>query len=108
MRRGLVCMRGKQVGILEETGTGYRFTYDPGYLAKPDALPVSLTLPLRSEPFESPHLFAFFDGLLAEGTLREIQSRTFKIDTADSFGLLLKTAASDVIGSVTVEPLSDA
>ena len=31
----------------------------------------------------------------------------FKIDAADGFGLLLKTAASDVIGCVTVEPLPE-
>jgi len=46
------------------------------------------------------------EGLLAEGSLRELQSRLYKIDLEDSFGLLLKTAASDVIGCVTVEPVS--
>jgi serine/threonine-protein kinase HipA len=105
-RRGLVRVRGIAAGRLEETPSGYLFTYDPVYLAGDAAAAVSLTLPLRSEPYVSPHLFPFFEGLLAEGSLRELQSRLHKIDLEDSFGLLLKTAAFDVIGCVTVEPVS--
>lgn len=106
-RKGLVRVGGVAAGRLEETGTGYSFRYFPAYLVSQEATAVSLTLPLRSEPFESTFLFPFFDGLLAEGTLRELQSRLFKIDPDDGFGLLLKTAASDVIGCVTVEPLPE-
>lgn len=105
-RKGLVKVRGITAGLLEETLPGYAFTYDPVYLASQDATAVSLTLPLRSESYLSPHLFPFFAGLLAEGSLRELQSRLYKIDLEDGFGLLLKTAASDVIGCVTVEPVS--
>ncbi len=105
-RRGLVRVRGIAAGHLAETPSGYLFTYDPVYLTNEDAVAVSLTLPLRSESYVSPRLFPFFEGLLAEGSLRELQSRLHKIDLEDSFGLLLKTAASDVIGCVTVEPAS--
>ncbi len=105
-RSALVRVRGIAAGLLEETGAGYAFSYDPAYLAREDAVAVSLTLPLQSGTYASPHLFAFFEGLLAEGSLRELQSRLYKIDPEDGFGLLLKTAASDVIGCVTVEPFS--
>ena len=105
-RKGLVRVGGIAAGLLEETPAGYLFTYDPVYLAGQGATAVSLTLPLRSEPYVSPHLFPFFEGLLAEGSLRELQSRLHKIDPEDGFGLLLKTASSDVIGCVTVEPIS--
>jgi HipA-like protein len=47
-------------------------------------------------------LFPFFSGLLAEGTLREMQCRMRRIDENDDFGLLLETAGGDVIGAVTV------
>ncbi len=107
MRRGLVHNSENVAGILEETESGYRFTYDAEFLQSSDAKPVSLTLPLRAEPFDSPHLFAFFEGLVAEGSLRELQSRQFKIDPEDSFGLLLKSAGNDVIGCVTVETLEE-
>jgi serine/threonine-protein kinase HipA len=47
-------------------------------------------------------LFPFFSGLLAEGTLRDLQCRIHRIDEADDFGLLLETAGGDVIGAVSV------
>ena len=49
-RKGLVRVGGIAAGLLKETPSAYRFTYDPVYLASPDAVSVSLTLPLRSEP----------------------------------------------------------
>lgn len=103
MRSGIVRVGGVRAGRIDETPEGFRFRYDADYLARERAIAVSLTLPLRSEPFDSPHLFAFFEGLLSEGSLRSMQSRQYKIDEDDSFGLLLRTVSSDVIGNVTVE-----
>lgn len=80
---------------------------EPGRGFVEDAVAASLTLPLDGGPFESPHLFPFFEGLLAEGSLHELQCRLHRIDPEDGFGLLLRTAASDVIGCVTVEPVSE-
>ena len=104
MRGGIVRVAGVQAGRIEETETGFRFRYEPDYLNRPDAVAVSLTLPLQPAAFDSPHLFAFFEGLLSEGSLRSMQSRKYKIDESDSFGILLRTASADVIGNVTVEP----
>lgn len=108
VKRARVLERGVLAGILEETPTGYRFTYDPAYLADESAPAVSLTLPRRAEPYESGHLFAFFHGLLAEGFLKNLQCRALKIDEDDDFGRLVATAGGDVIGSVTVVPDPDA
>jgi serine/threonine-protein kinase HipA len=82
---------------------GYCFVYQPDYLARPDARPVSLTLPLRREEYNSPVLFPFFSGLLAEGNLKDLQCRLHRIDPDDDFTRLLKTTRHDVIGAVTVE-----
>jgi len=82
---------------------GYCFVYQTDYLARPDARPVSLTLPLRREEYHSPVLFPFFSGLLAEGNLKELQCRLHRIDPDDDFTRLLKTTRHDVIGAVTVE-----
>ncbi|MEI8309225.1 MAG: HipA N-terminal domain-containing protein [Verrucomicrobiota bacterium] len=101
-RRGTVLVRGHECGAIEETEAGYRFHYLEEYLANPDARAVSLTLPCRIALYESEKLFPFFSGLLAEGTLREIQCRKFQIDENDDFGLLLETAGGDVIGAVSV------
>jgi len=101
-RLGTVLVGENECGAIEETEAGYRFQYFEEFLANPDARAVSLTLPRRLAPYESETLFPFFSGLLAEGTLREIQCRKFQIDENDDFGLLLKTAGGDVIGAVSV------
>ena len=86
-------------GYLLETEAGYKFVYDTDYLTK--GRPVSLSLPLRQEPYESKELFSFFEGLLPEGWYLNIVSATAKIDPHDAFGLLLATT-SNTIGAVTV------
>lgn len=101
-RKGRVYCAGHLAGMVEETADGYRFTYDPAYLADPGTHAVSLTLPKHSDPFVSAGLFPFFYGLLAEGILKETQCRQLKLDEHDHFGRLLKTAHSDAIGDVTV------
>jgi serine/threonine-protein kinase HipA len=104
--KGIVYLWDKKAGLLERTERGYRFTYYQEYLSEKDAQPVSLTLPLREEPFESESLFPFFLGLIPEGWLLDITSRTLKIDPENSFDILLATGG-DCIGAVTVIPEGD-
>ena len=104
-RRGIVLLDNRDCGLIEETEWGYLFQYLKEFLASPNPRAISLSLPCRSEPYEAEQLFPFFSGLLAEGTLREIQCRTHQIDENDDFGLLLETAGGDVIGAVTVRRL---
>ena len=102
-RRGRVLQHGVEAGIIQESAEGFRFHYTPAFLAT-DLPPVSLTLPKRSEVYESPHLFAFFVSILAEGSLAAVQCRRFRLDENDYFGRLLATAGEDVVGSVQVRP----
>lgn len=99
-RKAFVYIRDSYAGLLEETDEGYRFQYDPDYLACGTS-PVSLTLPLTDKPFVSTTLFPFFDGLIPEGWLLEVVSRNWKIERRDRFGLLL-IACRDAIGNVTI------
>lgn len=39
------------------------FEYDTSYLESPDAQPLSLSLPLRQEPFKEAHFKPYFEGL---------------------------------------------
>lgn len=103
MRRGTVFFDGATAGTISETDEGYEFTYHPGWLERNNAQPVSLTLPLRSEPFFSRTMFPFFDGLIPEGWLLVIAQKTWKVDARDRMGLLL-TVCKDPIGAVHVEP----
>ncbi len=106
-RRAYVFENEDRAGLLEETPRGYRFTYDPVYLLDPRTPPSSLTLPKRAASYQSRHLFPFFIGLLAEGSLKDLQCRILKIDEDDYFGRLVLTAGGDVIGSVRVRPAEE-
>jgi HipA-like protein len=101
-RNGNVYYCGILAGRIEETPDGYRFTYDPKYLATSGSQSISATLVKRPEAYISKVLFPFFFGLLAEGILKETQCRKLKLDENDHFGRLLKTAHSDTVGAVTV------
>ena len=107
-RRGRVFVSDVFAGVVEETDAGdYTFTYDAGYLAAPTSAPVSLTLPLRPEPFVAAELFPFFDGLIPEGWLLALVTGNWKLDPGDRMGLLL-AACRDCIGAVHVAPERDA
>lgn len=97
-----VYYQDKDAGLLEETDEGYRFTYNPDWVAEGQD-PVSLTLPVRTEPWEARTLFAFFDGLIPEGWMLELGLRNWKLDPRDRFGLLA-AFCRDTIGAVGVEP----
>lgn len=102
-RRGIIQLSGERVGVLEETEVGTRFTYDREWLERDGALPISLTLPLRTEPYESRGLHPFFENLLPEGWLLELSTAKLKISKDDAFGLLLATCR-DCIGAVEARP----
>jgi serine/threonine-protein kinase HipA len=104
-RRGRVKVTGQPVGIIEEAGDEMRFTYSPEWLREPGAMPVSLTLPLREQPYISKEFHPLFENLLPEGWLLEVVSRKLKISKDDAFGLLLATC-SDCIGAVEIEPVN--
>lgn len=104
LRRARVRLAGQLTGLLEEIDRGQiRFTYEVQWLGRPDAVPISLTLPLRPEPYTSPGLHPFFENLLPEGWLLELSTKKLKIAKDDVFGLLLATCR-DCIGAVEIEP----
>ena len=104
MKQAMVWCRGLKAGTLTEDESGYTFVYDADYLALPNAEAVSLTLPLREEPYRDKVLFPFFDGLIPEGWLLDIAEKNWKIDTRDRMSLLL-ACCKDCIGAVGVEPI---
>lgn len=94
MRQCEVYLHGIKAGMLTEEDNGeYTFIYDSSYLEKGDCPSVSLTLPLREEPYRSTVLFPFFFNMLSEGENRKLQSRLLHVDAEDDFGILLATAA---------------
>lgn len=103
LRKGKVYLREDLAGTIEQTEGEYIFTYHVDYLKKPNAEPISLTLPLRSDPFRQKTMIPFFDGLIPEGWLLDIATDNWKIDRRDRMRLLL-TVCSDCIGAVHIGP----
>ena len=103
MRQAEIYRKELLAGVLTEDGGEYRFCYDEAYLARKDAQPVSLTLPLQTEAFVSPVLSPFFDGLIPEGWLLDVALRNTDISILDRMSLLL-LCCKDCIGSVSVVP----
>jgi len=102
-RQGAVYFGEHHAGNIREIDTGYEFAYSGEWITRPEARPVSLTLPLRRKPYHSTTMFPFFDGLIPEGWLLNIAVRNWKLDPRDRMGLLL-TVCRDPIGAVRVFP----
>ena len=92
-RKAKIFREKEHCGYLEETDEGYRFYYLEDYLQKSDAKPVSKTLPLQRESYNSNVLFPFFDGLIPEGWLLNIAEKHWKINQRDRMGLFKKLFA---------------
>ena len=100
MRSADIFMHGLLAGRLEEIEPGgpYRFTYEPVY----QACPVSMTLAVRSEPYEFDVFPAFLEGLLPEGYNLDALLRVRKIDGRDLFAQLV-AVGMDMVGAITVQ-----
>ncbi|MBL7802658.1 MAG: HipA N-terminal domain-containing protein [Saprospiraceae bacterium] len=105
MRKAEIKLHGKTAGWLTQDDQGYHFEYDVAYRSRPDAEPVSLTLPVRAVPYTSKVLFPFFDGLIPEGWLLAIAEKNWKVNPRDRMGLLL-ACCKDCIGAVSVYPVN--
>ena len=104
MRKGNVYYKNNLAGIIAENEDGYTFQYNEEFLNSSSAKPISLTLPIQQQAFQSKILFPFFDGLIPEGWLLEIASESWKINKNDRMGLLL-ACCRNCIGAVSVIPL---
>jgi serine/threonine-protein kinase HipA len=108
MRAANVYMNKIWAGTLTENDDGsFTFQYDDAYFSNAEYSSISLTLPKNKQVYHSETLFPFFFNMLSEGANKQVQSRIFRIDEADSFGLLLATAHSDVIGAITIIKLEE-
>ena len=106
MPRANVYYRDTLAGVLSHDSGGYVFEYLPGYLGNPALPAISLTLPKRETVFQSPVLFPFFFGLLAEGENKSLQCRLLRIDEDDHFTRLLRTCTTETIGGITLKEIT--
>ncbi|MDD4645288.1 MAG: HipA N-terminal domain-containing protein [Bacteroidales bacterium] len=106
MRKAEIKFSGQTAGWLIQDENGFHFTYDPAYLLSENPIAVSLTLPLREQPYSSQLLFPFFDGLIPEGWLLDLAQDNWKLNPRDRMGLLL-ACCKDCIGAVSVHPVTE-
>jgi serine/threonine-protein kinase HipA len=100
-RRAIIRQHGIPAGHLAAVPSGaWRFSYMTGYAGPA----VSLTLPVRTEPWLFADFPPFLEGLLPEGPQLESILRKHKIDRGDCFRQLM-VVGQDVVGSLTVEEL---
>jgi HipA-like protein len=108
MRQAMVLFNNIPAGTLTETDKReYVFRYLDAYLTDSQSPSISVRLPKFNKEFQSTELFPFFFNMLSEGANKQLQTRSLKIDEEDYFGLLLKTAAQETIGAITVQELHD-
>lgn len=99
-----VYQQGELAGRFEELPQGsWQFFYLPEYTG----LPISLTMPVREQPYCFKEFPAVFEGLLPEGLQLEALLRNQKIDRNDLFKQLI-IVGQDMVGSLAVRPIKDA
>ncbi len=105
MRKANIYYQDDYAGLLVETDDGeYEFTYDKEYVRNfPDRF-LTFTMPVSPKTYCSNRLFPFFEGLIPEGWLLEIASKSWKINQTDKMGLLL-ACCRNCIGAVSVIPI---
>jgi len=105
MRQAKIYYQDIYAGLLEETDDGdYLFTYDEQYVEEFPQQFLTFTMLVMKQPYKSNRLFPFFEGLIPEGWLLEIASKSWKINQNDRMGLLL-ACCQNCIGAVSVEPI---
>jgi serine/threonine-protein kinase HipA len=95
-----VWLERELVGRLDQEAGRLAFTYDPGWVGRPDAVPLSASLPVRAEPFDDRAARPFFAGLLPEQEKRDQVARALGVSSRNDFALL-EGIGGECAGAVT-------
>ena len=107
MRKGKVFYKDTLAGIITETDDGeFAFQYDDDYVVNHPFQFICFNFPVRREAYVDNRLFPVFEGLIPEGWLLDIASKSWKINKNDRMGLLL-ACCNDCIGALSIKPVHD-
>jgi len=107
MRQGKVFYNNDLAGIITETDDGeYLFAYDNNYILRFPKQYITFTMPVSEKVYRSKRLFPFFEGLIPEGWLLDIATKSWKLNPNDRMGLLL-ACCKNCIGAVSVINIDD-
>jgi serine/threonine-protein kinase HipA len=79
------------------------FEYDAGWLGQKGTIPLSLSLPLRKEPYIDATARPFFANLLPESEIRKMIARQLRISEENDFAIL-REIGGECAGAVSVLP----
>jgi serine/threonine-protein kinase HipA len=96
-----VYLNNRLVGhLLKEAGGAISFCYDPDWLSWENAIPVSLSLPLREDAYRGAPVAAVFENLLPDSdALRRRVAERVGADGADAYSLLA-AIGHDCVGAL--------
>ncbi|WP_429169613.1 type II toxin-antitoxin system HipA family toxin [Aeromonas rivipollensis] len=96
-----VYMNGYRVGTFTKTTSGaHQFQYHGSWLAQPGSRPISLSMPLRHQPYRGDEAYNFFDNLLPDNT--EVRNRVvarYQAASTQPFDLL-SCIGQDSVGAL--------
>ena len=100
-----VLLNNRLVGhLLKDPGGAIRFRYDPSWLGWHQAIPVSLSLPLREDAYKGAVVVAVFENLLPDSDqLRRRVAEKVGADGTDSYSLLAQIGR-DCVGALQFIP----
>jgi serine/threonine-protein kinase HipA len=89
--------------LTQDDGGQMAFKYAESWLNRPDASPLSHSLPLRKQRFSRRECRAFFAGILPEESKREIIARNLGISARNDYAML-EQIGGECAGAVTFMP----
>jgi serine/threonine-protein kinase HipA len=100
-----VLLNNRLVGLLQkEPAGGIAFRYDASWLVRNDAVPVSVSLPLREDPYQGAPVVAVFDNLLPDSdALRRRVAEKVGARGTDAYSLLSQIGR-DCVGALQFIP----
>lgn len=89
--------------LIHQQNGRFAFCYDVTWLNNPEALPLSLSLPLQVEMFGEERAHPFFANLLPESDLRQTIARHLGISVKNDF-TLLEMIGGECAGAISIYP----
>ena len=103
-RQLLVFLGDRQIGIFSQDDSDRQsFEYERAWLDNTEAHPLSISLPLRSEPFGDRQTRPFFSGLLPDDELRRLLGRYLGVSGDNEFALLAEVGR-ECAGAISIRP----
>lgn len=97
----LIRFHNKPCGLVDIQDERMSFSYLPAYRAENNPA-LSVSMPLREQPWPDSVCFPFLENLLPEGNVRQLLAKNLHTAT-NNFAKLLEKTGGDVAGAITLE-----